>query len=130
MNAVVQDRGAALRVCPVFAANSPEAAARHFNFEFRVCDAAASPYLALGALLFAGAEGLRRRLDLPPPGSVARPLPGSLGAALDALEASDAAAMWFGPVFLEAYLRHKRAEIAHVGEVDPAALCARYAEVY
>ncbi len=130
MNVVVQDRGAALRVCPVFAANSAEAAARQFNFEFRVCDAAASPYLALGALLFAGEDGLRRRLDLPAPGSAAPPLPRSLGAALDALEASEAAAAWLGPVFLDAYLRHKRAEIAHVGEVDPAALCVLYAEVY
>ncbi|MGH7210080.1 MAG: glutamine synthetase, partial [Acetobacteraceae bacterium] len=129
VNIVMQDRGAALRVCPVFAAESPEAVARQFNVEFRVGDAAASPYLALGALLFAGADGLRRRLDLPPPESAAPPLPGSLGAALDALEASGAAAAWFGPVFLDAYLRHKRAEIAHVGEADPAALCARYAEV-
>jgi glutamine synthetase len=57
-------------------------------------------------------------------------LPRSLAAALDALETSEAAAAWLGPVLREAMLRHKRAEIAHVGETDPASLCARYAEVY
>ena len=34
--------------------------ARQFNLEFRACDAAASPYLALGAMIFAGADGIRR----------------------------------------------------------------------
>ena len=63
---VQQDRGAAMRVCPVFAAADPADTARQFNFEYRVCDAAASPYLALGAVIFAGADGLRRKLGLPP----------------------------------------------------------------
>ena len=58
---VQQDRGAAMRVCPVFAAADPDDTARQFNLEFRVCDAAASPYLALGAVIFAGADGLRRQ---------------------------------------------------------------------
>ena len=55
---VKQDRGAALRVCPVFATSEPAEIARQFNVEFRVCDGAASPYLALGAVLFAGADGV------------------------------------------------------------------------
>ena len=63
---VQQDRGGALRVCPVFAADSPADTARQFNLEFRVSDGAASPYLALGAVIFAGADGLRRKLGLPP----------------------------------------------------------------
>ena len=44
---------------------TPEEIARQFNVEFRVCDSAASPYMALGAVLFAGADGLRRKLALP-----------------------------------------------------------------
>ena len=60
-----QDRGAALRICPVFAATDPAETARQFNVEFRVCDGAASPYMALGAVIFAGADGLRRKLGLP-----------------------------------------------------------------
>jgi glutamine synthetase len=127
---VQQDRGAAMRVCPVFAAADPDETARQFNFEFRVCDAAASPYLALGAVIFAGADGLRRQLGLPPSASRADELPHSLGQALDAMAASKAVAGWFGPVFLEAYLRHKRSEMHHVAEWAVNELCNRYAEIY
>ena len=54
----------------------------------------------------------------------------SLGQALDAMAASKAVAGWFGPVFLEAYLRHKRSEVQHVAEWAVNELCSRYAEVY
>ena len=43
---------------------------------------------------------------------------------------SKAVAGWFGPVFLEAYLRHKRSEVQHVAEWAVNELCNRYAEVY
>jgi glutamine synthetase len=125
-----QDRGAALRVCPVFAANKKKGIAKAFNLEFRVCDGAASPYLALGALLFAGADGIARKLSLPKPGKTAKPLPRSLTQALDHMERSEAVRRWFGPVFLEAYLRHKRSELAHVAGLDAIELCARYVEIY
>ncbi len=127
---VQQDRGAALRVCPVFAATGPEAVARQFNVEFRVSDAAASPYMALGAVLFAGADGLRRGLSLPTGDTTPPALPQSLAAALDTMEASAAVQEWFGPVFLEAYLRHKRSELAHIADAAAPELCRRYAEVY
>jgi glutamine synthetase len=127
---VKQDRGAALRVCPVFGAAGKKGLAKAFNLEFRVCDSAASPYLALGALLFAGADGVARKLDLPKPGETAKPLPHSLADALSQMERSEAVRRWFGPVFLEAYLRHKRSELAHVAGLDSAELCARYAEIY
>ncbi len=127
---VQQDRGAALRVCPIFAASDPTETARQFNLEFRVCDAAASPYLALGAVIFAGADGLRRKLGLPASSDGVDELPHSLGQALDAMSASKAVAGWFGPVFLEAYLRHKRSEVQHVAEWAVNELCNRYAEVY
>lgn len=127
---VQQDRSAALRICPIFAATDADETARQFNVEFRVCDAAASPYMALGAVLFAGADGLRRGLALPDEGARPSPLPRSLAAALSAMEASDAVQAWFGPVFLDAYLRHKRSELAYVGQLAVADLCQRYAEVY
>lgn len=126
---VRQDRGAALRVCPVFAAANPEDAARQFNFEFRVCDAAASPYMALGAVLFAGADGLHRGMTLPEQSAPA-PLPRTLTDALNMTHASDTVPAWFGPVFLEAYLRHKRSELAHVADLPVPELCQRYAAVY
>jgi glutamine synthetase len=127
---VQQDRGAALRVCPVFAAADAAETARQFNLEFRVCDAAASPYLALGAVLFAGADGLRRKLGLPPTADSPQELPHSLSQALDAMASSKVVAGWFGPVFLEAYLRHKRSEVQHVAEWAVNEMCNRYAEIY
>jgi glutamine synthetase len=126
----LQDRGAALRVCPVFAPTGPVEAARQFNLEFRVTDGSASPYLALGAVIFAGADGLRRKLALPPSATEPPSLPSTLPDALAKMEASDAVRDWLGPVFLEAYLRHKRAEAEQVAALGPEELCARYVEVY
>jgi glutamine synthetase len=125
-----QDRGAALRICPVFAATDPAETARQFNVEFRVCDGAASPYMALGAVIFAGADGLRRKLGLPSSADRSDALPASLGQALDGMAASKAVAGWFGPVFLEAYLRHKRSELHHVAEWAVNERCDRYFEIY
>ncbi|HEX8906571.1 MAG TPA: glutamine synthetase family protein, partial [Longimicrobiaceae bacterium] len=118
-----RDRGAALRICPVFAP-APEDAAQQFNVEYRVADATASPYMALSGLVYAGVDGLRRRLSLPPPArgfwemsdeerraAGARPLPATLGEALEALVGTEAARAWFGEQFLDAYLQFKRAEM-------------------
>ena len=128
---VQQDRGAALRVCPVFAAADIDETARQFNVEFRVCDATASPYLALGAVIYAGLDGLRRALPLSVSGTAApASLPSSLDAALDRLAANDVAGQWFGPVHRDAYLRFKRAEAEKMAPLSPAELCTRYAEIY
>jgi glutamine synthetase len=127
---VRQDRGACLRICPVFAAANAEERARQFHLEFRATDAAASPYLALGAVIFAGTDGIRRKLPLPAPGTPPRPLPRSLPEALDGLAASAAAQRWFGPTHMEAYLRFKRVEAEKMAGLSAAELCARYAEIY
>ncbi len=136
-----RDREASLRICPVLTLPGSDPA-RQFNIEFRPADAAASPYLALGAIVHAGVDGLRRELDLPAPREVARMseaereaagirhLPRSLGEALDLLEATAEASAWFGPVYLEAYLRHKRAELRMLDGLDEQAQCARYALTY
>ena len=123
----VQDRGAALRVAPIFTTAS-EAAARQFNVEFRVADASACPYLALGALIWAGLDGLARNLALPE--AAAALLPRSLGESLDALQADTAAATWWSGTAMSAYLAFKRAEIAALAGMDAAAICTRYAAVY
>jgi glutamine synthetase len=130
VNIAQQDRGAALRVCPVFASASEADIARQYNVEFRVTDASASPYMALGAVVFAGADGIARGMALPTAGDATPPLPGSLPAALDAMEASEAVRSWFGPTFLDAYLRHKRSELATLTDLEPEELCDRYSEVY
>ncbi|HKV56172.1 MAG TPA: glutamine synthetase family protein [Candidatus Binataceae bacterium] len=133
----IRDRGASLRVCPVFAAADAAETARQYNVEFRPADAAASPYMALGAIIFAGTDGLARGLELPPGPSSNAPdlagvkaLPKSLDEALDALEGTSAAREWLGSMLFDAYLRAKRAEAANTRDWDPAILCARYADAY
>jgi glutamine synthetase len=139
-----RDRGASLRICPTFAASDAADVAAQFNLEFRVCDAAASPYMALGALVNAGLDGIRRGLDLLPKPAKdfwsmsaderadagTERLPSTLAEALDALEATPEAKDWFGPDFLAAYLMFKRSEIEALVGLDDAAICTRYAEIY
>jgi glutamine synthetase len=140
-NVAMQDRGAAIRICPIF---GRDGAAQQFNVEYRVADAAASPYLALGALVWAGVDGIRHNRSLPPLpdrgiwemsesdrfAAGIRPLPASLGEALDGLEESEEAREWFGETFFEAYIRFKRAELKAIDGLTEAQTCARYAEVY
>lgn len=143
-NLAERDRGASLRVCPTFAPKDAADVARQFNLEYRVCDAAASPYMALGALVHAGVDGIRRGLELPPrpekhfwdmtdterADAGVRHLPSSLGEALDALTATPEARDWFGERFLNVYDIMKRSEINALAGLDGEAICARYAEVY
>ncbi len=119
-----QDRGAALRICPVLPGGD---VARQFNVEYRVADGAASPYVALAAVVWAGVDGIRRGLAIPEEGPA---LPATLEEALDALAASDAAKTWMGESFHGAYLLHKRGEAALMAGLTEAEQCARYAETY
>src|SRR5919197_4140123 len=114
-----RNRSAAVRI-PVYSA-SPKAK----RLEFRPPDPTANPYLAFSALLMAGLDGIKRRLD---PGSpldadvfelgeeelAAVPhVPGSLDEALDALEA-DHEFLLRGDVFtedlIETWIAYKRRE--------------------
>jgi glutamine synthetase len=121
------DRGTAVRICAV-TGGDPADRARQFNVEFRVADATASPYLALAMLVQAGLDGIRveREIRLKDP----RPLPTTLSAALDLLEASEPAAEWLGADLFSAYLKFKRAEIKGMENLDETEICRRYAEVY
>jgi glutamine synthetase len=139
-NIGVQDRGASLRVCPIFG----PPAAHNFNLEYRVADATASPYLALGALVWAGLDGLRRKLKLPAESEQnfwdmtdmerretgARPLPRSLEESLGVMADSAVARDWFGSEFFDTYVRFKRAELRAVEGLSPQEICAKYAEIY
>jgi glutamine synthetase len=122
------DRGAAIRICGGYA-KEPELRARQLNIEFRVADAAASPYLVLGALVHAGVDGIRRRLDLPRT-PTREPLPHDLAQALELLEHSEAVRGWLGEALSDAYLRLKRAEIHSLEGLTEEQICQRYAEVY
>ena len=88
-----QNREAAVRIC-----KNPEGT-RANRFEYKVSDASSNPYIALGALIAAGLDGLERSLKLPEevtldPGLIPEadrhargidPLPHNLGEAIDAL---------------------------------------------
>jgi len=119
-----QDRAAALRICPVLPGAD---VARQFNVEYRVADGAASPYIALAAVVWAGVDGIRRGLSIPAEGPA---LPATLEAALDALAASGSAKEWMGESFHGAYLMHKCGEAAAMAGLTEAEQCARYAATY
>ena len=136
-NLGLRDREAAVRICP-------GATPGGFNVEFRAADAAASPYLALAALVHAGAAGIEagwaapeiteEDLTLSSPEALAArgiaALPRSLPEALALFEADATVRGWFPPGFAEVYLAHKRGEIAHVEALPPESRFAAYAEVY
>jgi glutamine synthetase len=121
------NRGSALRICPV-SGSDPAQRARQFNLEFRVTDAAASPYLALAMLVHAGLDGIRHEREI----EATRPalLPGSLGEALTLLARNEGAAQWLGADLLQAYLLFKHAEIDGLANLDEREICRRYAEIY
>ncbi len=67
-NMAVQDREAGLRICPV-SSTDPVRMVRQFHYEYRAADAAASPWLALSALLHAAASGMEAEMTCPTPSS-------------------------------------------------------------
>ncbi len=137
-----RNREAALRIC-----NAPASAgddARGYNLEYRVTDATANPYLALGALIRAGLAGLRDRLPTPPlvngdPAALSEQertrlgvtrLPTSLAASLQALAADTEVRGWFPAPMLQTMLSVKAREAALAGSLTAEELCRRYAAVY
>lgn len=138
-----RDREAALRICPVTAAD-PTDIARQFNIEFRAADAAASPHLALAAIVHAGAQGIEDGLEAPAiteedvslldeAALTARGLvrlPQSLEEALDRFGANETVAGWFPDAFVPVYLAHKRNELEVVGEMTVEARCEAYRAIY
>ncbi len=138
-----RDREATIRIPPT--AEAPGAdPARQFNLEFRAADAAACPHLALAVLVLAGLRGIREELPEPPlvraePSGLdeetarrlgARPLPVSLGEALDALEGDETVRSWLSRDLFDCYVSVKRTEISLLEEADPKEACERYGNVY
>mgnify|MGYP003694575765 CR=1 FL=1 len=128
---VKQDRGAALRVCPVFAATTPKKIAEAFNLEFRVSDGSASSYAG------AWRDDLRRcrrhraearsaelcrrgrrlcRARLGKRSTAWREAPPSR---------NGSARLFARPIFATSALG-----LPIVAALDPPDLCTRYAEVY
>ncbi|MEV4374870.1 glutamine synthetase family protein [Nonomuraea sp. NPDC049637] len=114
------NREAAVRVC------SPLGESGEPNLELKPSDSSANPYLSLGAVIHAGLDGVRRKLD---PGEAVDidpdtmpdrypRLPGSLEEALDALEADEVLMEALGPLRRSAYLAVKRSEAASFAAKD------------
>jgi glutamine synthetase len=129
----MDNREAAIRICSPMRDNP----AASVNLELKPSDSSANPYLALGACIVAGLDGIRRKLV---PGEAvnvdpatlsdaerlsrgARRLPDSLGAALDALEADTLLMDSLGDLRRRAYLAVKRSEVAAFAEMDAAHEC-------
>ncbi len=137
------NREALLRIPTPVTLGGGEAAGQ-LRLEYRAADATANPYLALGALVRAGLEGVRAQLDPPPllevdPGTLhageakrfgVGALPASLEEALAALADDEVVRGWLSPRMYAAYVGLKRAEIEAVAQLDVAATCRRYAELY
>lgn len=111
------NRSAAIRI-PITGSN-PKAK----RLEFRAPDASGNPYLAFAAQLMAGLDGIKNRIEphepvdkdlyeLPPEEAHNIPqVPGSLDAALDALEADHdflTAGNVFTPELIETWIEYKR----------------------
>ncbi|PWJ10059.1 glutamine synthetase [Jannaschia seohaensis] len=138
-----QDREAGVRICPLTARDAATRA-RQFNVEYRAADAAASPHLALAALVVAGTLGLRDGLSSPPATTedlsvlsadaltkrgIVR-LPTDLEAALDAFARDEAFRSGFPERMPDIYIAHKRGEIAHVSGMSEEECFAAYASTY
>jgi len=117
---------------------------RQLRLEYRGADASANPYLALGALVRAGVDGVRSGLPAPAilerdPGKLegaeaerfgVGALPASLEDAMGALAQDATARSWMTPLLYDAYASVKHMEIEAARDVDVEELCARYGAIY
>jgi glutamine synthetase len=115
--------------------------AGQLRLEYRGADAAANPYLALGALIRAGVGGVRRRLPTPPilhrdptllgdQACGVGALPETLEESLRALEEDTEATRWMPPLLYDVYTAIKHTESGASNGKPLDDLCRRYAEVY
>lgn len=124
------NREAAVRVPSQF---RPDRAASA-NAELKASDSSSNPYLALGGLLAAGLDGVRRELDpgdptLIDPGNYSneerqrlgiRRFPSTLKEALDNLEKDQVLVDALGPLLSESFLAVKRLEWQSFSQADEA----------
>ncbi|MBL4892585.1 MAG: glutamine synthetase [Rhizobiaceae bacterium] len=138
-----RDREASLRICPV-TASDPASIARQFNIEFRAADAAASPHLALAAIIHAGTQGIEDNLPAPDvteedlsllsaealkaKGYIR--LPQSLEEALERMNANATVCGWFPKDFASVYSAHKYGELAYLKDLSIEEQCAAYERTY
>jgi glutamine synthetase len=103
------------------------------NLELKPADHSGNPYLAMGGLIAAGLDGIRRNLDPGEPVDVdpgnlsdeererrgIKRLPETLDAALDALQADAVLTEALGPTLTASYLAVKRLESSYFADKSP-----------
>jgi len=133
-----QNREAAVRVC------KNKAGTEASRFEFKTADATANPYLALGAFIAAGIDGLQRNLVLPAevtvdPGLIPEDqrrakgidlLPQDLGQAIDALRRDGVLLEAMGEQLAGSYLAVRRNEWDNLKDLSLEEEVALLAERY
>eukprot|EP00929_Paragymnodinium_shiwhaense_P070200 TRINITY_DN35538_c0_g2_i1.p1 TRINITY_DN35538_c0_g2~~TRINITY_DN35538_c0_g2_i1.p1 ORF type:complete len:708 (-),score=170.74 TRINITY_DN35538_c0_g2_i1:448-2571(-) len=115
----LENKEAPLRVCTALSGGQP----RHV--ELKTNDATCNPYLAIGAVIAGGLDGVRNGLELPAPVSVdpakaaekLDKMPGSLTEALDALASDTLLCGALGERLVKTYTAVKRSEAAHFAEM-------------
>jgi len=138
-----RNREALLRIPPIVTLGGADAAGQ-LRIEYRGADATANPYLALGAIIKAGLEGIRAELPAPvildrdpaqlSPEDTERfgvgALPVTLEESLRALAEDHIARGWMTPLLYDAYVSVKRAEVDAARDLNLEELCRRYAAIY
>ena len=138
-----RNREALLRIPPLVELGGGEPAGQ-LRLEYRGADAAANPYLALGAIVRAGLEGMRAGLPPPPilerdPAGLDEPerdrfgvggLPASLADSLRALAEDETVRGWLDTQLYDAYVGIKRTELDAAEELELGETCRRYAAIY
>jgi glutamine synthetase len=103
------------------------------HFELKTVDASSNPYLALGAVIAAGMDGIRENIELPEPVQKdpciltsnernelgIEPLPDNLGQALDNLEKDEVLLNAMGEKLSKSYLAVKNAEYEYLLKLAP-----------
>jgi glutamine synthetase len=134
------NREASVRLASPLAGSEAESA----NMELKPVDATANPYLALAAVLAAGMDGMERSLDPGDPALVdpatmseqerasrgIRPLPISLGEALDALERDEVLKDALGEPLIRTHLAVGRGQIEVARTLSPEEVAAAASEIY
>ena len=125
---VGNDREAAVRIPGIWSGARTAEPGAQFNLEFRFPDAAACPHLLLALLMSAGLQGIRDGTEPAVDGGGS--LPGSLEAAVSALDEDQTAKSWLPPELLETYMAIKTTEIDHLRDRSAIEACGVYLDIY
>jgi glutamine synthetase len=102
------------------------------HFELKTVDGSSNPYLALGTVIAAGIDGIRKMMELPEPVQIdpatlnpaemdemgIKPLPNNLGEAINNLKENKTLLKALGPDLSRSYLAVKEAEWSFIRKLD------------